>query len=105
MGSRISHHPILGSKAGREVDFTFDGKRLQGIDGEPIAAALLANGIRIFRKTEKLKQPRSIYCGIGQCNDCVVVVDGVPNVRSCVTALKAGMTIETQKGFGKLGAV
>lgn len=30
--------------------------------------------------------------------DCVMVVDGVPNVRTCITPLKAGMNIRTQYG-------
>ena len=44
-----------------------------------------------------------LFCGIGQCNDCVVVVNGQPGVRSCVTPLQAGMKVETQTGLGKVG--
>jgi hypothetical protein len=29
-----------------------------------------------------------------------MVVDGVPNVRTCVTPLEAGMHVETQRGKG-----
>ncbi len=99
----ISEHPILPLPAGQKVNFTFDGKPMQGLAGLPIAAALLAGGVQAFRHTQKTGQPRSLFCGIGQCNDCVVVVNGRPNVRSCVTRLEAGMVIETQQGFGKVG--
>ena len=57
MSSRISEHPILGEQQkGKLVTFTYDGKKLQGYEGEPIAAALKAAG--------------------------VMVVDGKPNVRT-----------------------
>ena len=105
MSGKIKEHPIVSYPPSREVTFTFDGRELRGREGEPIAAALIDNGIRIFRYTEKLKEPRSLFCGIGQCNDCVVVVNGRPNVRSCVTPLEDGMAVETQKGRGKAGVL
>jgi predicted molibdopterin-dependent oxidoreductase YjgC len=64
-----------------------------------IAAALLAAGIRVHRYTTKRREPRGIFCGIGQCTDCVMVVNGVPNVRTCVTQVEKGMVIETQRGL------
>lgn len=98
---RIDQHPILGeAKPGSIVKITVDGVEIEALEGEPIAAALLANNIKIFRYTEKLKEPRSIYCGIGQCTDCKMIVDGVPNVKTCVTPVRAGMVIQTQQGRG-----
>ena len=38
------------------------------------------------------------FCAIGRCTDCVMVVDGKPNVRTCITPLAEGMTVETQYG-------
>lgn len=96
-------HPILGSRQRQTGPFTFDGVEMTGYVGEPIAVSLAANGVRAYRRTEKLDAPRGLFCGIGQCNDCVAVVDGVPNVRTCVTLLRAGMRVETQHGFGKVG--
>lgn len=97
--ARISEHPILGEfEKGKPVSFTYDGKTLQGFEGEPIAAALKANGIMIHRYTAKQHKPRGIFCAIGRCTDCVMVVDGEPNVRTCMTPLKEGMKVETQYG-------
>ena len=97
--SRITNHPILGETPERKlVKFTYDGKTLEGYEGEPIAAALKAAGILIHRYTKKEHTPRGIFCAIGRCTDCVMVVDGVPNVRTCVTPLKAGMKVQTQYG-------
>lgn len=99
MSARIAEHPILGVKEQRTlVQFTFDGKTLEGYEGEPIAAALKAAGLMVHRYTAKEHKPRGIFCAIGRCTDCVMVVDGVPNVRTCITPLKAGMNVQTQYG-------
>jgi NADH dehydrogenase/NADH:ubiquinone oxidoreductase subunit G len=41
-----------------------------------------------------------VFCGIGVCFDCLVVVDGVPNTRACMTWVREGMHIERQDGLG-----
>jgi len=98
---RIEEHPILGTfEKGRKVTFTFDGASLEGFEGEPIAVALRSNGVLIHRYTIKRNEPRGVFCAIGRCTDCIMVVDGKPNVRTCVEPLKEGMKVETQKGKG-----
>jgi len=97
--ARIEEHPILGRfEKGEKVSFTFDGKAMEGYAGEPIAMALRANGVMIHRYTAIRGEPRGIFCAIGRCTDCIMVVDGRPNVRTCVTALAAGMEVRTQHG-------
>lgn len=99
METRIAEHPILGvQEKGKLVTFTYDGKEVSGYEGEPIAAALKAAGLMVHRYTKKEHRPRGIFCAIGRCTDCVMVVDGVPNVRTCVTPLKEGMKVQTQYG-------
>lgn len=99
MNERIIEHPILGEfKKGREVEFTFDGKSMTGYEGEPIATALRAAGVMVHRHTKKHNEPRGVFCAIGRCTDCVMVVDGIPNVRTCVTPLVANMDVKTQYG-------
>lgn len=96
---RIKSHPILGdTPAGNLVEFTYDGKTLQGIEGEPIAAALRVAGVMTHRYTKKRHEPRGVFCAIGRCTDCVMVVDGKPNIRTCITPLAAGMDVRTQYG-------
>jgi predicted molibdopterin-dependent oxidoreductase YjgC len=101
---RVIHHPILGEET-REFTAVIevDGKKIPAVEGEPIAAALLAAGIKTFRHTHKNHRPRGIFCAIGRCTDCVMIVDGVPNVRTCVTPVVDGMVIQTQEGLGKWG--
>lgn len=97
--NRIAEHPILGiPEKGEKIKFIFDGKEVEGYDGEPIAEALRANGLMVHRYTKKHHKPRGIFCAIGRCTDCVMVVDGVPNTRTCITPLKEGMTVQTQYG-------
>jgi len=99
---RVSNHPILGKQEpGEMVTITVDDKKIKARKGEMIIAALLNAGIRINRFTSKYNQPRGLFCGIGQCTDCVMTVNGIPNVRTCVTEVEEGMVIETQYGKGK----
>lgn len=96
---RIEEHPILGKPEEKKViPFTYDGMPLTGYEGEPIAMALEAAGIMIHRYTKKYHEPRGVFCAIGRCTDCVMVVDKIPNVRTCITPLKEGMVIQTQYG-------
>ena len=98
---RIENHPILGKpKRGRKVTIVFDGRAIDAYEGEPIAAALMAAGVRVFRYTEKMKEPRGVSCALGRCTDCVMIVNGVPNIRTCVTPVEHGMRVETQQGLG-----
>jgi hypothetical protein len=98
---RIEEHPILGVfEKGPKVHFTFDGKTMEGFAGEPIAIALRSNGVLIHRYTAKRNEPRGMFCAIGRCTDCIMVVDGIPNIRTCVEPLKEDMAVETQHGNG-----
>ncbi len=99
---RVRDHPILGrAEEGRKVTLWVDGKEIEAIEGEPIATALLAAGIHILHFTPKYHEPRGIFCAIGRCTDCIMTVDGKPNVRTCVTPVEEGMKIETQQGLGR----
>ena len=101
--SRIVEHPILGAPSkGSRVVFTYDGVEMEGYEGEPIAMALKAAGVEVRRFTAKRHEPRGIFCAIGRCTDCVMVVDGKPNVRTCMTPLAAGMDVRTQDGVAPL---
>lgn len=96
---RIEDHPILGKPEERTVvEFTYDGLKITGYEGEPISVALEAAGVRIHRYTKKYHKPRGVFCAIGRCTDCVMVVDGKPNVRTCITPLAEGMCVQTQYG-------
>jgi len=75
---------------------------MTGRKGETIAAALVANGVDVFRHTEKLKRPRGFFCAVGKCSSCLMVVDGQPNTMVCMEPLREGVRVERQTGRGKL---
>lgn len=100
MSFRIKEHPILGSQIEKKkVTFLHDGKKLEGYEGEPISIALKNAGIQIHRYTKKYGHPRGVFCAIGRCTDCVMIVNGQPNIRTCITPLQEGMIIQTQYGI------
>lgn len=101
---RITEHPILRFTIGREVEFWFDGRKISGYEGEPIAAALHAAGVRVLSRSERLDRPRGFFCAIGTCSSCIMRVDGQPNVRVCIERLREGMVVETQHGRGEIHA-
>jgi predicted molibdopterin-dependent oxidoreductase YjgC len=98
---RISEHPILEFPEKREVVFIFEGQQLKGYEGEPIASALHANGVKVLRHSPKDHRARGFFCAIGNCSSCLMEVDGEPNVRVCVEELKEGMVVKRQEGNGK----
>lgn len=99
---RIADHPVFGrAPKGEIVAVTVDGREMQGIVGEPIAAMLLAHGIRTFRTQPETGTPRGLFSGVGRSGDELMVVNDEPNVMVTTTPLEAGMTIETQQGLGE----
>lgn len=83
------------------TSFIFDGQIVQGRVGEPIAVALLAAGVRVFRTMPESGEPRGGYCLVGRCSDCQVIVDGVPGVMACVTPVEADLIVQSQHGLGE----
>ncbi|MCB1990285.1 MAG: (2Fe-2S)-binding protein, partial [Geminicoccaceae bacterium] len=71
-------------QAGEPVAFTFEGRRVEGLAGESLAAALTAAGIVDWRGT-RAGERRSQFCGMGVCQECLVQVDGRPAERACLT--------------------
>lgn len=83
------------------TSFTFDGKPVAAREGQTVGAALLAAGIRSWRTTRFEHRPRGIFCGVGVCFDCLVVVNGEPGVRACVVPAREGDEVRTQRGDGR----
>jgi len=77
---------------GPRIRFRLDGQEMEGHEGESLAAALLAAGMRSLRR-DLSGAPRGAFCLMGVCQDCLVRVDGVP-VEACRTALREGLDVE-----------
>jgi predicted molibdopterin-dependent oxidoreductase YjgC len=72
-----------------------DGRKVKAKSGQSIAEAMLASGFRVFRKTRN-DAPRGFYCGMGVCYECRMIVNGLPNVRTCMTLATPGCKVTTQ---------
>jgi aerobic-type carbon monoxide dehydrogenase small subunit (CoxS/CutS family) len=99
-GARLALGPALAR--GPAVTIAVDGRPVRAHLGETVAAALLAEGQPATRTTRG-GEPRGVFCGMGVCFDCLVVVDGVPNTRACMTWVREGLDVRRQNGFGPVG--
>jgi NADPH-dependent 2,4-dienoyl-CoA reductase/sulfur reductase-like enzyme/ferredoxin len=61
-------------------------------EGEVIASALFANGVRIFGRHAKDGSPQGIFCANGQCAQCSVIADGL-SVKSCMAKVRPNMCV------------
>ena len=95
MGRRLELGP--GLARGPRLTLTLDGAPVTAYEGETVATVLLAEG-RIAMRTTAGGEPRGVFCGMGVCFDCLVIVDGLPNTRACMTQVREGMDVRRQDG-------
>lgn len=86
-----------------EVEILVEGQRVLARHGDTLAAALLKAGMVPFRRTPVADKPRAPLCLMGVCFDCLVEVDDVQNVQSCMVQVHAGMQVRLQKGARTAG--
>ena len=99
---RINNHPILKFNRGKKIIISFNGRPISAYEGETIAAALYASGIRIFSRSMKYHRPRGLFCMSGHCSHCLMRVNGEPNVRVCKTSVEKEMSVESQNAWPSL---
>ncbi|MGB9695318.1 MAG: FAD-dependent oxidoreductase [Caldisericaceae bacterium] len=97
----IESHPILSFDKGKKLNFIFEGESVEAYEGETVGVALYRNGIDVFSESPKLHHPRGMFCAIGKCSSCMMRVNGVPNVRTCILNVREGMVVERQDGLGQ----
>ena len=100
MMTRFNQLPTLKIDPTRKITFTYKGKTLTGVQGDTIASALYANGVRIYGRSLKYHRPRGLYSLDGESSNTMMEVDGIPNVRTENTLLKQGMVIKEQNVKG-----
>ncbi|MSS71546.1 MAG: (2Fe-2S)-binding protein [Candidatus Latescibacteria bacterium] len=76
------------------LTFTINGREVTAYEGETVGAVLAAMGQRALRSSEKFNDPRGLFCGMGVCQECRVTVDGISNVRACMTLVTPGLRVE-----------
>ena len=95
---RLMTHPVLDVSMDdrKKVSITVDGRSLDVIDGEILAAALWANGFISLGHNPSNGSHRGLYCGIGHCYECRVTLDDVEDIRSCLIRVRDGMRVSLQ---------
>jgi predicted molibdopterin-dependent oxidoreductase YjgC len=89
---------IDGLAARREVTLIVEGRSITAREGDTLAVALLAAEVRVFRETTVSGAQRAPLCLMGVCFDCMVEVDGAPNVQACMLSVRDGMRVRLQRG-------
>ncbi|MFQ5562322.1 MAG: sarcosine oxidase subunit alpha family protein [Parvularculaceae bacterium] len=89
------------------VTFTFDGKEYEGVKGDTLASALLANGVHFVGRSFKYHRPRGIFgAGVEEPNALVTHDRGparaTPNVRATAVELYDGLTVRSQNYWPSL---
>lgn len=84
------------------IMISIDGVALEVPAQETLAAAMLQSGPLDLRTTAISGTPRSAYCMMGVCFDCLVTIDDQPNQQACMTIVRPGMRVERQAGAGKI---
>lgn len=105
MSTRLSKGGRLIDRS-KSVEFTFDGKRLNGYEGDTLASALLANNQRLVGRSFKYHRPRGIVAsGPEEPNALVGLGAGSkfePNQRATTTELFAGLHSKSQNAWPSL---
>lgn len=91
---------LVRARPGPAFTLTFDGRPIEALPGQTVAAALWTAGVTSWRTTRDSGTARGVFCGIGVCYDCLVTVNGRPNQRACLIPAEPGSDVRTQSGTG-----
>ena len=98
---KIASRFLTRPDAAGAVHLTVDGEPVTARPGDTVAAALLAHSGDASRQSGK-GAPRTAFCMMGICFDCLVEVDGRPNSQGCMITVREGMVLRRQRGLRPL---
>ena len=98
--TRLPPSPTQKIDQTKELSFSWQGKPMTGLQGDSVASALFANGVKIFARSLKYHRPRGLYSLDGESGNTLVNIDGECNVRAETTPLKEGMRVTPQNSLG-----
>ena len=99
---RLPPRPGEAIDRSRPVSFRLGSQRVAAFAGDTFGSALHAAGRRVLSRSFKYHRPRGLTCCTGNCPNCLMTVDGVPNVRVCVEPVRHGAVVEGQNVLGSL---
>lgn len=82
----------------KKLTINFEGKPLEVVAGETVAAAILAAGTDYTRTSAISGVHRAPYCQMGICFECLMEIDGIPNRQACMIEVRDGMKVSRQYG-------
>lgn len=97
---RLAHSPTQRIDTRHPLPFSYGGRLLEGYRGDTVATALFANGVRIFSRSLKYHRPRGLYSLDGESSNCLMEIDGLPNMRAEQVPLRGGMQVRPQNVLG-----
>ena len=103
MSERLPPRPGESIRRDRPVAFDFEGKRVGGFEGDTVGSALAAAGVTITGRSFKYHRARGLFCMTGACPNCLMQIDGIPNVRSCTEPVREGMRVHRQNAWPSAG--
>jgi sarcosine oxidase, subunit alpha len=101
--SRLPERPGERILRDRAVTILFEGKKLPAFHGDTVGSALAASGVKITARSFKYHRPRGLLCMDGACANCLMQIDGIPNVRACIEPVHDGMTVHRQNAWPSAG--
>lgn len=82
-----------GERRAPTVTIRVDGQAVEAVEGEMLAAALMAAGFWRLRASPRLGAPRGAFCLMGVCQECAIHVGG-RLAQACMTAVSEGLEVE-----------
>ncbi len=83
---------IAGMTRPATITFRFGDAVIEAPEGESLAAALIACGIRRLGEGLDPARPRAALCMMGVCQQCLLRVDG-RLAQACLVPVRAGMVV------------
>jgi sarcosine oxidase subunit alpha len=99
---RLRSQPGERIDRSRRIRFFYEGTAIEAFPGDTIGSALFASGRRVFSRSFKYHRPRGLLCCSGSCANCMMTVDGVPNVRVCNEPVRDGTQVKAQNVLGSV---
>lgn len=87
---------FLNRTSTEKVSMTIDHQPVDVPAGCSVWAAMASQHIVVSGCSPVTGSPRSAYCGMGVCFECLVEIDGVSNQQACLTTVREGMHVRLQ---------
>ena len=99
MSERLPERQGEAIRHDRPISFRFERRTIPAFEGDTVGSALAAAGVTITARSFKYHRPRGLSCMTGACPNCLMQIDGIPNVRACTEPAREGMTVQRQNAW------